>query len=125
MSELRKLKRLVNSWMGSMRKARREAEYKEDDPRMIINELGLQLSPEGLKFIADDSFRREDMLMQIYAAEEELDVDLVKANVMLDPIWEPKVYEEKNRIAITVVVDRDEVIIIEFSTDPESSVPMP
>ena len=93
MSNIDRLKRVVKSWYAGLRKKRRSAVYEQDDPRMIINDLGLQMSPEGLAFIADSSFHREDMLMQIYAAEEELDRDLVVDNTHLDPVYSPKVYD--------------------------------
>lgn len=114
MSEFYRIKRIVNSWLGSRHKRRRSATYEQDDPRMILNDLGLQMSPEALAFVADSSFRREDMLMQIYAAEEELDVDLVLDNVQIDPIWDPKVYVGDQKFAVTVVVRKQEVVVIEF-----------
>ena len=123
MSEFYRIKRIVNSWLGSRNKRRRSATYEKDDPRMILNDLGLQMSPEALAFVADDSFRREDMLMQIYAAEEELDVDLVLDNVRFDPIWDPKVYVGDQKFAITVVVRREEVVVVEFDY-PDAKAPM-
>lgn len=115
MSNIERLKRVVTSWVGGLRKKRRSSVYEQDDPRMIINDLGLQLSPEALSFIADSSFHREDMLMQIYAAEEELDRDLVVDNVRLDPVYSPKVYESFDRIAVTMIINGDEVVVFEFS----------
>ena len=123
MSEFYRIKRIVNSWLGSRVKRRRSSTYEQDDPRMILNDLGLQMSPEALAFVADDSFRREDMLMQLYAAEEELDVDLVLNNVQLDPIWDPKVYVGDGKFAITVVVRREEVLVVEFDY-PDAKGPM-
>lgn len=114
MSNLQRLKRLTKSWIGSLRKRRRSASYEQDDPRMIINELGLQMSPETLTFLADSSYHREDLLVQIHGAEEELDIDLIRNNVEIDPIWDPKVYEDDSLILFTVVVDEEEVIIVEF-----------
>ena len=114
MSEIDRLKRIVRSWWGGRHKSRRSAAYEQDDPRMIINDLGLQLSPEGLASIADSSFRREDMLVQIYNAEEELGIDLIEDNVRIDPRWEPRVYELDGHIAITATVKDEEVVVIEF-----------
>ena len=114
MSEFTRIKRIVSSWLGSMRKRRRSATYEQDDPRMILNDLGLQMSIETLEFVADNSFRREDMLMQIYAAEEELDMDLVLNNVQFDPIWEPKVYTGEGMFFITVQARGEEYVVVEF-----------
>jgi hypothetical protein len=120
MSELKRLKRVFNSWLGQARKTkkRRLSTYDQDDPRMILTELGLQMSPDALIFMTDDSFRREDFLMQIYAAEDELDVDLILDNRELDPRWDPKVYEEEGKIIFTVTVRKDEFVIAEFEFNP-------
>ena len=115
MSNIDRLKRVVRSWVGGLRKRRRTAVYEKDDPRMIINDLGLQMSPEGLAFIADSSFHRQDMLVQIHAAEEALDRDLVISNSYLDPAYSPKVYEEEDRIVVTMIIRDEEVVIFEFS----------
>lgn len=123
MSEFYRIKRVVSSWLAGRVKRRRTATYEQDDARMILNELGLQMSPEALAFVADNSFRREDMLVQIYAAEEELNVDLILDNVMIDPIWDPKVYVGDKKFAITVTVRREEVVIVEFDY-PEATQPM-
>ena len=120
MSNIDRLKRVVKAWYAGLRKRRRTAVYEKDDPRMIINDLGLQMSPEALSFIADSSFHREDMLVQIYAAEEELDRDLVLDNIRLDPAYSPKVYETEDRIAVTMIVKGEEVVIFEFSRKEEA-----
>ncbi len=123
MANIDRLKRVVESWVGGLRKRRRTAVYEHDDPRMIINDLGLQMSPEALSFIADSRYHREDMLMQIYAAEEELDRDLVVDNNRLDPVYSPKVYEDEDKITITMVVNGKESIIVEFSRKEEDLPP--
>ena len=116
MSELSRLKRVFDSWLGQMRKTKRRrlSVYDQDDPRMIINELGMVMSPDALVYMTENSTRREDFLMQIYAAEDELDVDLVQENREIDPRWYPNVYEEENKIIFTATVDGDEYVIAEF-----------
>jgi hypothetical protein len=116
MSELKRLKRVFDSWLGQVRKTKRRrlSVYDQDDPRMIINELGLSMSPDALVYMTENSTRREDFLMQIYAAEDELDVDLVRDNREIDPRWSPAVYEEDNKIVFTATVDGDEYVIAEF-----------
>lgn len=118
MSEIDRLKRIARSWWGGIRKKQRPASYERDDARMIINDLGLQMSPEALTSIADNSFRREDMLVQIYNAEEDLGIDIIQDNVQIDSQWEPKVYEEEGKIAVTIVVKKEEIVIVEFEDDP-------
>ncbi|HHG85636.1 MAG TPA: hypothetical protein ENJ82_12885 [Bacteroidetes bacterium] len=116
MSDLQRLKRVFDSWLGQVRKTkkRRLSSYDQDDPRMIITELGLQMSPDALVFMTDDSFRREDFLLQVYAAEDELDIDLIRDNREIDPALGPKVYEEDGYIIFTAMVDGEEFVIAEF-----------
>jgi hypothetical protein len=117
MSDLDRLIRVANSWLGKVRKGkkRRISVYQEDDALMILNDLGMLMSPSALEYIAGNSTLREDFLMQIYAAEDELGIDLVRDNVMIDPALEPKVYEEGNKIVFTVSPKRNkEYVIAEF-----------
>jgi hypothetical protein len=117
MSEFNRLKRAVGSWIGGLRhrKKRRVSTYQSDDALMILSDLGMQMSPEALIFVSGDSIRREDFLMQLYAAEDDLNVDLIKDNVMLDPALNPKVYEVEGKIGFTVVVKKEEYLVAEFS----------
>lgn len=116
MSEFQRFKRVVRSWVGGVRhrKKRRLATYQEDDALMILNDLGWKMSPAALQYISGDSTRREDFLMQIYAAEDDLGVDLIKDNVMLDPVLDPKVYEVESKIGFTVTIKKEEYLVAEF-----------
>jgi hypothetical protein len=116
MSEFQRLKRVVNSWIGGarIRKKRRSATYQDDNALMILNDLGWKMSPEALEHVVGNSTRREDFLMQIYAAEEDLGVDLIKDNVMLNPAYDPKVYEVEGKIGFTVTVKNEEYLVAEF-----------
>lgn len=116
MSEFQRLKRAVSSWIGGVRhrKKRRLATYQDDDALLILNDLGWKMSPEALEHVAGNSLRREDFLMQIYAAEDDLGVDLIRDNVMLNPDLNPKVYEVESKIGFTVVVKGEEYLIAEF-----------
>lgn len=115
MSNYSRLKRLTRAWIGSMRKRRRPNAYEQDDPRMIFTELGLQMSPETLSTLSDNSYYREDFLVQLHSAEEELNLDLVLDNTSIDPVWDPKVYEENGKVMITATVDGEETIVAEFN----------
>ena len=116
MSEFSRLKRIVGSWIGAsrIRKRRRSAVYNDDNALMILTDLGLLMSPEALVHVSNDSLRREDFLMQLYAAEEDLGVDIIKDNVMIDPALSPKVYEVEGKIGFTIVVKKEEDLVAEF-----------
>ncbi len=116
MSDFKRIKRIVGSWVGKVRygKKRRLAVYENDDALLILNDLGLLMTPAALEHIAGNSTLREDFLIQIYAAEDELRLDLVKDNVQIDPALEPKVYEEDGKITFTITWKKDEYLIAEF-----------
>lgn len=120
MSELHRLKRVFDSWIGQIRKGkkRRVGVYEEDDALLIINDLGMKMSPEALVFMTENSTRREDFLMQVYIAEDELDLDLIRDNVMIDPLYDPQVYEEEGKVVFAATVDGDEYVIAEFEMQP-------
>ena len=52
--------------------------------------------------------------MQIYAAEDDLGVDLIRDNVMLNPDLDPKVYEIESKIGFTVMFKGEEYLVAEF-----------
>lgn len=116
MSEFQRLKRIVGSWIGNVRirKKRRMATYQDDDALMILTDLGMLMSPEALVYVSNDSTRREDFLMQLYAAEEDLGLDLIKDNVQLDPRYSPKVYEVEGKIGFTITHNGEEYLVAEF-----------
>lgn len=117
MSEFSRLKRVVGSWIGGMRirKKRRMATYQDDDALLILTDLGLLMSPEALIYVSQNSTRREDFLMQVYSAEEDLGIDIIKGNVMIDPALSPKVYEVEGKIGFTIVHKKEEYLIAEFA----------
>jgi hypothetical protein len=117
MSEFDRLKRAVTSWISGVRirKKRRIATYQDDDALMILTDLGLQMSPEALIYISNDGTRREDFLMQLYAAEEDLRVDIIKDNVMIDPALQPKVYEVEGKIGFTIMHKKEEYLVAEYA----------
>jgi hypothetical protein len=116
MSEFQRFKRIVRSWVGGVRhrKKRRVGTYENDDALLILNDLGWKMSPAALEHVAGNSIRREDFLMQLYAAEDDLGVDLIRDNVMLNPDLNPQVYEVENKIGFTVTVKGDEYLVAEF-----------
>jgi hypothetical protein len=116
MSEFARLKRIVGSWIGAtrIRKKRRSATYQDDNALLILTDLGMLMSPDALVYVSNNSTRREDFLMQLYAAEEDLRIDIIRDNVMIDPTWNPKVYEVEGKIGFTVTVKGEEYLVAEF-----------
>ena len=117
MSDLKRIKRIVGSWVGKARfgKKRRLSVYQDDDALLILNDLGLQMSPAALDHIAGNSTTREDFLIQIYAVEDDLGLDLIKDNIQIDPALEPKVYEEDGKITFTINWKKEDYLVAEFA----------
>lgn len=117
MSNLSRLKRIVRSWTGAWKK-RRQDDYTLDDPNIIITELGLQLSPEGLRFMLDNEARRDSFLQAVYELEEDFDMDIIVESRMIDPELNPRAYEEEDLIFFTIELDNEEVLLAEFPFKP-------
>jgi hypothetical protein len=116
MSELKRLKRVIGSWVAGFRhrKKRRVSIYEHDDALLILTDLGLMMSPEALEYVSGNSTRREDFLQQLYMSEDELNIDLIENNVRIRPDLSPSVREEGTKIAFTVLHRGEELIVAEF-----------
>lgn len=112
MSELDRLARVIRSWTGSKRL--RSSVYEHDDPVMILTELGTQISPETLAYLTAETMRKEEVLNQLHAAEEELKKEIIKENTFIDPELDPRFYEETDRAVITIQHKKKEIIIADL-----------
>lgn len=123
MSEFSRFKRIVGSWIGAarIRKKRRSASYNDDNALMILTDLGMLMTPDALVYVSNNSNRREDFLIQVYAAEEDLNVDIIKDNVMINPALNPMVYELEGKIGFTILVKGEEYLVAEFPWEKPSA----
>lgn len=111
MSTFNRLERIVKSWVG---KARRNVYYDFDDARAILNELGLQMSPEALAHMTSSDLIMQEFLDCVYAAEDVIGRDLIQHNKEINPLYEPKVYEEDGWIIFTITRRTKELVYGEF-----------
>ena len=117
MSNFARLKRVVRSWTGSLKKRRAE-DYTSDDSRIIITEFWLHLSQDGMEFMLKSDARRDSFLQAVYELEEDLDMDIIVDNRMIDPELKPRAYEEEELIFFTIEVDGEEILLAEFPLKP-------
>lgn len=113
MSDFNRFKRVVKSWVGSFKRNRSE-DYQFDDANMIITNLGMQFRAETLAWVLAEDTRKEDFLQGIYAAEEELNQDIVIGNTEIDPVFDPQVYEFNGKLEFTIRWKGEEIIFAEF-----------
>ncbi|MCB9231356.1 MAG: hypothetical protein H6581_06830 [Bacteroidia bacterium] len=111
MSNLKRLTRVIKSWKG---KITRDVYYEGADAFMILTDLGLQMSPQTLAYLTSSDSLKDDFVDGLYAAEEKAGKLLVVDNQMIDPAYDPKVYEEGREVIFTVKIKDKEVVFAEF-----------
>ena len=112
MSVRKRLKRVVKSWTGVL--SRDEIYYSYDDARMILTDLGMQMSPEALAYLTSSEEIMEEFLGQVSAVEKKLGLNIIKDQYSIDPELQPKVYEIEGEIIITILHKGVESILVEF-----------
>lgn len=113
MSELRRLERLAKSLIPRIPRGE-DRQYTLEDARHMINELGLQMSPEALAFMTGDSNRLDDFLMNVYHLEEKVGKKVTTDSRSIDERYEPKVYEEDGTLAFSVTWRGKERVFAEY-----------
>ena len=117
MSNLKRLYRVFKSWTG---KVSRDVYYEFDDARMILTDLGIQMSPETFAYLNSKDELLDSFLHQIYATEDHTGRFLIENHTAIDPIYEPKVYELDGKATFTIQVKGKEIIFAEFDLPHET-----
>ncbi|MEL6675891.1 MAG: hypothetical protein AAFR61_27030 [Bacteroidota bacterium] len=113
MSEFKRLTRLLKSRIPRFpRKA--EDNYSLSDARMIITDLGMQMSPEALQYLTNDDALLEDFLENIYHLEERVGRKVITEYATINTEFEPKVYEENGELGFSVIYGRKELVYAEY-----------
>ena len=114
MSELNRLKRIVKSYIPrTPRDPKRRYSY--EDAHLMINDLGMSLSPEALSFLVNTDTVLDDFVGSVYELEYKLKRKATTDLKTLDPELSPKVYEEYGRIVFTATYDGEEWVFAEYS----------
>ena len=112
MSVRNRLKRVVKSWTGVL--SRNEIYYSYDDARMILTELGMDMSPEAFAYLTGSQEIMDEFLGQVSAVEKKLGINIILDNSRIDPELSPQVYEIDGEIIITILDKGVESILVEF-----------
>lgn len=112
MSNFIRLLRVAKAWTG---KLRRTVYYDTADARMILNELGMQMSPAALEYMTSSDLIMEEFLQCIYEAEEVLGKSLIsEGGMQISPVWKTRVLEADGILVFTLMDGKKEKIFAEF-----------
>jgi hypothetical protein len=114
MSDFKRFKRAVKSMLPRIGK-KRDRYYDYGDARLMINDLGLQMSADVLAYLVSRTDVLEDFIQGVYFFED----DIRKKDVVIDPTvinskYEPKVYVEDGKVEFTASYGGDEIIFAEY-----------
>lgn len=114
MSELKRLKRIIKSVLPSFKKKRKRY-YNFDDAKSILNELGMQMSPEVLGWLIEDESLLDDFCTSLYYLEDDIDRDdIITEFSRIDEQYEPKVYQEGGQVLFTIFHRKKEIVFAEY-----------
>lgn len=115
MSEYKRLERLAKSLIPRFdRRGDDRPNYQLADARHMINELGLQMSPEALKHLLSQDAILDDFLMSIIELESYLKRRVVLDDMTIDPDLTPRVYEEPTVIGFSIERKGKEIVFAEY-----------
>lgn len=116
MSELRRLERIAKSLIPRIPRGAKQ-QYKLEDARNMINEHGMDLSPEALAFLVDEDIHLDSYLMGVYHLENKLKKRVVTDQATIVEELAPKVYEEEDQIIFTVTWGGKERVYVEYNRE--------
>ncbi len=114
MSELYRIKRIVKSLIPRTPRDS-ERRYSYADARLMINDLGMDLSPEVLAYLVDTDTVLEDFVGSVYELEYMLKRRATTEITTLDPELVPKAYDEPPRVVFTIQHDGEEWVFAEYT----------
>lgn len=119
MSEFKRLSRLIKSAIPRFPRGK-DRQYQLSDARMMITDLGMQMSPEALAFMTEDDNKLDDFLMNIYHLESDIRKKAITEFATIDLDLSPKVYEEDGKLGFSVLHKDEEIVFAEYDFPPKS-----
>jgi len=113
MSELHRLQRIIKSVIPHTPRSA-DRRYDFGDARMMINDLGMELSPKTLAHLVNSDTVLDDFIHSVYELEHKLGRKSTTDLSIFDPELQPKVYEEGKRVLFTIVIKGEEWIFAEY-----------
>lgn len=112
MSFKARLNRIGRSWKGQLYGS--DIHYTQDNAFMMLTELGLQMSPQTLAYLSGSDEMLEEFLEALHTTEKEIKQEIVIEGRMINPEYDPKVYEVDGEAIFTIKVDGVEMIMAEI-----------
>ncbi|MEZ4825776.1 MAG: hypothetical protein R3C61_05695 [Bacteroidia bacterium] len=113
MSDFKRLARLSKSIIPRFERGN-SRHFNHDDARMMINDLGMQMSPDVLKKLVSNPDVLEDFLNSIYQLEQKLHRKVVTEYATIDLEYDPKVYVEDGTVGFSITWKEKEVVFAEY-----------
>ena len=112
MSIKARLDRIRRSWKGQLFGT--DIHYTQDDAFLILTEMGLQMSPATLSYLTGSAEMLEEFLEALHLTEKEIKAQIVVDGRMIDPEFDPKVYEVDGEAIFTLKYKGVEMIMAEI-----------
>jgi len=115
--QFRRLKRVAQSYLPHL-SSEANREYSYEDARMMLTDLGLQMSPEVLDTLLSRLDVLDDFILSIYQLEKEIKrTDIVTEFCTIDMKYEPHVYADSRFIGFTITHEDEEILFAEYKGD--------
>ena len=113
MSDFKRLERLAKSLIPRIPRDE-DRQYTLEDARMMLTDLGLQMSPAVLRFLTEDDNKLDDFLMNVYQLEQKFRRKVITDFATLAPDLDPKVYVEDGKAGFSVTRKGKEIVFAEY-----------
>lgn len=113
MSEYKRFKRLIKSVIPRFPDGNQRS-YTLDDVKSVINDLGMEIPAKVLKAIMSNDMLLDDFLNNLYHLEADIRKRVVNDFSVIDPKFEPKVYNEDGMLGFTIQHKGEEIVFAEY-----------
>jgi hypothetical protein len=121
LDEYKRLKRMFKSLIPRFPRDE-DRQYTLSDARNMINDLGIQMSPEALERLVSSDLILDDFINNIYFLEEDIGRKVITEFATIDMKYNPRVYEDQaeNLIGFSVTYRGEEIVFAEYPLREES-----
>lgn len=113
MSDFKRIQRLAKSLIPRFPK-NREKYWEHSDVRNMINDLGLQMSPEVLSKLVNNDQVLDDFISSIYQLERRINREVITEFATIDTDYDPKVYVEDGEVGFSITHKGKEIVFAEY-----------
>lgn len=113
MSEFERFTRLVKSIIPRFSDSEYQS-YALADAKMMINELGLSMSPATLAYLISKDDILDDFLDGVYALEKKAGGKVITDSATIMTDYDPKVYEKEDKVVFTAKIEGEEYLFAEY-----------